>query len=456
MEQLGIEVADSEGNIKSLNEILLELRAGLDGLSEADRVTALNELVGLRAGASFSVLINFAGQGELAEFTSALENDVTQASDIAAQQLDTLKGDFDLFNSAIEGVKLSIGNEWLPIWRMFVQSSTDFVGEVAPEVVAFFAWLARNAEEALPTILRLAHEGFAGLREFLTGIAAAYDQDGLQGVFDLLVSDLQTLWLEQIYPTLNGWAIDFWDWLDLTEATGPENLNSLLDSITLYLKENWPTIAATLDEWSTLFWGWVATTSEAAGEKLAPVLDNLQTWAGSDDAKTRINTLGQTIGGILFDSLQLQVTNQERANNLMFGLAETLVVAAGSLVPRLIELGELLAISILSGFVEKLTGFDATPYLEGIVKAFSPIGQLEDAFSFATDTGDGGGIPTRWLPPSPGTQEVRGDASILLPALEEIKKLLSLNKELVVEMDGEKVGNIVLNSVMSQIYSPGR
>ncbi|WP_285526601.1 phage tail tape measure protein [Bacillus altitudinis] len=138
MKAYGIEVEQADGKMKPLPEIIGHLNDKLGHLGKAQKTAAVAALVGTEAASGFAALLA-AGEGTLKSYTKSLEESGGTADRVAKTQMDNLKGSFEEFTSALEGVGIKLGNEFLPHIRTIVDQGTKLVGlfsQINPGVVA--------------------------------------------------------------------------------------------------------------------------------------------------------------------------------------------------------------------------------------------------------------------------------------------------------------------------------
>lgn len=180
LDQLGISVSDEQGNMKDLSQIIGEMAEATKDMTEADKLAAVAKISGVEASAAMLALMD-AGQGTIEEFTKELENSGGIAEEIAAKQLDNLKGQLIILKSAIEGAGIAIGNALLPALKLitsWLQKAVDWFNGLSGATQKFIIYGA-----ALAALFAL----FIGplfiivslLPSFLSGFAA------IAGVFSL-------------------------------------------------------------------------------------------------------------------------------------------------------------------------------------------------------------------------------------------------------------------------------
>lgn len=126
MEELGIQIFDTNGEMLSLPQIVGNINTALSGLGQEQQIAAVKTLAGKRAIAGFQVLLN-EGQSSLQTYGDTLRDSIGVASEIAAVQLDNLAGDVTLFQSALDGLEISTFELLETSLRGSTQASTEFV-----------------------------------------------------------------------------------------------------------------------------------------------------------------------------------------------------------------------------------------------------------------------------------------------------------------------------------------
>lgn len=121
MEKLGVSLYDSEGNMRSLNDVFIDLRNGMDSLAtQAERDQVISSIFNARDMKAAEALL--AGVGDrYADLSGKIEDAAGAAQDMAKTQLDNLAGDITLFKSALEGTRIAISDRLTPTLRKFTQ-----------------------------------------------------------------------------------------------------------------------------------------------------------------------------------------------------------------------------------------------------------------------------------------------------------------------------------------------
>lgn len=129
MKKYNISLKDGHGKMKTLKGVMDNLRSGLGGLSEAEQTAAASTIFGKEAMAGMLAIIN-ASEKDYNKLTKAVNNADGASKDMADTMLDNLEGSITLFQSALDGVKLSLGERLSP----YVRGVADWLTEMMPDV----------------------------------------------------------------------------------------------------------------------------------------------------------------------------------------------------------------------------------------------------------------------------------------------------------------------------------
>lgn len=107
MNTLGISLTDSEGNMKSLDTIMQDLRAGFSGLSEDEKAATAAALGGQEAMSGLLAIVG-ASPEEYEKLQTAIENCDGASERMAETMLDNLQGSITILKSSLEGLGIEI------------------------------------------------------------------------------------------------------------------------------------------------------------------------------------------------------------------------------------------------------------------------------------------------------------------------------------------------------------
>lgn len=142
MDQIGLSVTDANGTMRSLDDILGDLRQGFSGLSEAEQGSVAASLAGHEAMSGMLILAR-SGEEDYNKLSEAINNSKGAAKEMSEVKMDNLKGDATILKSSLEGAGIAIYEGLNRPFREAVQTGTEWVNS-----------FTENIEEDLPKIRR--------------------------------------------------------------------------------------------------------------------------------------------------------------------------------------------------------------------------------------------------------------------------------------------------------------
>jgi TP901 family phage tail tape measure protein len=179
---LGVEVKDLDGNLRSVPELLQELAKATEGLGSAERAEAIKQIFGSEASAGLTELLKQAGSGALDSYIQQLRQAKGTADTMAKKMSATTAGSLKRLGSALESVAISIGSLLLPS-----------VAAGAQLFAGMASWVSGAAQEYpwLTKVIVGATVGLVALK--VTAIAGAYAFTFLKGGVLSLLTAYRTL-----------------------------------------------------------------------------------------------------------------------------------------------------------------------------------------------------------------------------------------------------------------------
>lgn len=129
LEELGIDFYDSEGNARDLSDVLEELRVATADYTDEQLTALANTVAGTEAQKGLLAILN-ASEEDYNSLSDAINNADGSAADMADTMLDNLEGSLTLMNSAIDGVKTSLGERIAP----YIEAVAEAITEAAPDI----------------------------------------------------------------------------------------------------------------------------------------------------------------------------------------------------------------------------------------------------------------------------------------------------------------------------------
>ncbi|MCI8797920.1 MAG: phage tail tape measure protein [Dorea sp.] len=130
MDALGISLTDSNGNMKSLNEVMGDLRNGFADLSEAEKASMAATLGGQEAMSGLLAIVN-ASDADFTALQNAINNADGAAEAMAETMQNNLKGSFTILGSALEGFGIQVYERMQEPLKKAVDEGTENVNRLA-------------------------------------------------------------------------------------------------------------------------------------------------------------------------------------------------------------------------------------------------------------------------------------------------------------------------------------
>jgi TP901 family phage tail tape measure protein len=155
MEQLRVDVYDSEGNMRSLNDILGDLNKSMEGMTSADKNNIINTIFNKTNLSSVNALLANTGDTWDSLQQSILDSGGA-AQQMADTQLDNLSGQITILKSALEGLAISFGELLMPVIKQVVdviQKMVDKLNALDPSVKETIVKIALVAATIGPLLI---------------------------------------------------------------------------------------------------------------------------------------------------------------------------------------------------------------------------------------------------------------------------------------------------------------
>lgn len=125
MEALGISMTDSNGNMKTLMQIIEETRDAFSGLTEDEKAMYAAMLAGQNGMSGMLAIIN-ATEGDLKKLAKATKNADGTAKKMAETMQNNLNGQVTILKSSLQEAGISIGDALIPKIREGIKAVQDF------------------------------------------------------------------------------------------------------------------------------------------------------------------------------------------------------------------------------------------------------------------------------------------------------------------------------------------
>lgn len=166
--RLGLNVLDSEGNLRNMADVVEEFTRVLGPMSDAQMAATLDQL-GLTRAVGNSIRQTLGGADAIREYEAALRGAGGATAEVAGKQLETFNAQLGLLRSAVGDVFLSIGERLVPVFSGLVGSIQEnmpaieafadrmldaFDGTILPMLQSLVGFIQQNVGPALVAIGR--------------------------------------------------------------------------------------------------------------------------------------------------------------------------------------------------------------------------------------------------------------------------------------------------------------
>ena len=182
LDKLGVSVFDTQGNMRDLPSIFLELDKAMSGLTDQERAKAISDIFGQYSLAGANALLKTSAERweELGEKIKDSEGAAQAMADI---QLDTLPGQIAILQSAFSGLKTELYEKVAPATKDFVKMLSEGLSDVAKEItsgnfIAAFTRLGGTAAKLIKKGVDTVFKNATTINEFIDGIVIFVDKVG--------------------------------------------------------------------------------------------------------------------------------------------------------------------------------------------------------------------------------------------------------------------------------------
>ena len=129
MNRLGISLTDDNGKMKSLNEVMADLRSGFNGLSEAEAAELASSLAGQEAMSGLLAIVN-ASDDDFKKLERSIYNCDGAAARMAETMSDNLQGQITILKSGVEGQAISLYENMQAPCMEIVKTAQEMIQEL--------------------------------------------------------------------------------------------------------------------------------------------------------------------------------------------------------------------------------------------------------------------------------------------------------------------------------------
>lgn len=317
MEILNVSLTDSRGNMKSLREIMEDLRSGFSSLSEAESAQVAAMLAGKEGMSGLLAIVN-SSEADFNKLAKAIDNADGTAENMANTTLDNLSGQWTILKSSLEGAAIAFGDLLMPLIRDLVgllQKAVDWVNNLTEEQKETIVRIAEvvavvgpvllilgkvvntiisviNIVNKVKTVILALKPAIAALNAVLaanpigiiiSAIAA------LVAAFIYLWNNCESfrqfwidLWegIKKVFKDVIDWIVNaFNDVVDFFKSI-PEKLGEFFSSIGEWISNAFNEVITFFSELPGKIWDWLTETWESISEWFSELPENIAYWLG--------------------------------------------------------------------------------------------------------------------------------------------------------------------------------
>lgn len=281
MQELGVSVYDSEGNMRSMNDILGDLNTSMEGMTSEDKANIISTIFNKTDLSSVNALLANTGS-TWDSLQSSIENSAGAAQQMADTQLDNLQGQLTLLKSALEGLAISFGQLLMPAVKSIVgavQKVVDWLNsldEGTKKVIVTIALVAGalgpvlivvgKVISAVGTIMTIVPK-IAGVINVVKGAFAALNTTMLANPIFLIIAAITALVAAFIYLWNNcegfrQFWIDLWENVKQIAITVWNAIKSFFSAVWEGIKSIFTTVLGVIKTLVTTYFNFYKTIIE--------------------------------------------------------------------------------------------------------------------------------------------------------------------------------------------------
>ncbi len=129
--EMGVSVADANGKMKPMEQLLLDMYNATKKYGEVDQVSFFKDIAGEEAFVGLQTLVQSAGSGALQKLIGELKTSGGEAQAVAKKMADNLGGDLKELDSAWEGLRIQFEETADGALRKLTQGLSSVIGRVS-------------------------------------------------------------------------------------------------------------------------------------------------------------------------------------------------------------------------------------------------------------------------------------------------------------------------------------
>lgn len=302
---VAIATANADGTMRPFKDILTDCREAFSKLTDEEKVSAAESLVGKNAMSGFLALMN-AGEGDIQKLTTALEGCDGASKRMADTMNDNLEGQLTILKSQLQELAISFGEILIPAVRSVVsilQTVVDWFNKIPTPMKTVITHVLAVVAAVGPLLL-VGGKLLSGIGKLLTmgpqisaalttiKAAAAVLGGGLKALWAVMMANPIVLVIAAVAALVAGFVY-LWNHCEGFRQFWV----NLWDGVKKVVSDAWSAIKSTLSTvWGNIKAG-ASSTWDAIKTDIRTSMDNIKTAVSSGLTAVR-NTASTLLGGV--------------------------------------------------------------------------------------------------------------------------------------------------------------
>ena len=174
--ELGVSIYDSSGQMRNMQDILVELNGAMSGLTQEQKNNYMSAIAGTNYYTQFGYLLEGVKEGAdgaastWTSLTEAFDNSDGALMNMANQMNDTLPAAMAIFNSAVDDAKIRLCQVFAPMAKDAIKGVADALPSITDKVVGVVQSLYDKAVPAAEDFAKKAQVAFEKVKPVLDDI----------------------------------------------------------------------------------------------------------------------------------------------------------------------------------------------------------------------------------------------------------------------------------------------
>ena len=323
--EVTVATTNADGSMRDLSDILADCRTAFAGLTESEKASAAESLVGKNAMSGFLALMN-ASDADVEKLSGAIDGCNGAAQSMADTMNDNLEGQLTILKSQLQELAISFGEILLPAVKnivSFLQGFIDVLNSMpdgVKETIVTIALIAAaigpvliivgKVISAVGTIMTIIPK-LAGVINAAKGVIAAFNAVCAANPYVLIIAAIIALVAAFIYLWNNcdefrQFWIDLWNGIKDAAVAVWEFLKEFFSSAWEFIKTTAETVWNAIASFFTNLWAGIQNTFTTVVNAISTFLQTA--WTTIQTVATTIWTAISTFFSTIWNGIKTVVT----------------------------------------------------------------------------------------------------------------------------------------------------